>query len=142
MTTIAAEAAATIGKRLPDHQPLPASMTIFGAGGDLTKRLIMPALYNLVRAGKLPDGFAIIGVDHNDQTTEGWCQSLTEMMQAATRGKTIDEQAWSWLIRRMHYMRGDFTQPETYSRLKKLLTELCRQQNGTANVLFYLATAD
>ena len=69
------------------------------------------------------------------------------MMQAAARGSdrqggTIDEQAWSWLIRRMHYVRGDFTQPETYSRLEKLLTELRRQQKDTANVLFYLATTD
>jgi glucose-6-phosphate 1-dehydrogenase len=141
MTTIAADAAATAAKQFPDHQPLPATMTIFGAGGDLTKRLIMPALYNLVRAGKLPDGFAIIGVDHNDQTTEGWCQSLTEMMQAFTGG-AIDQQAWSWLTGRMDHMRGDFTQPETYSRLGKLLGDQRDRQNGAANVLFYLAVAD
>ena len=53
----------------------------------------MPALYNLVRAGKLPDGFAIIGVDRNDQTTEGWCQSLTEMMQAFTRAGGASERS-------------------------------------------------
>ena len=46
-------------------------MMIFGAGGDLTKRLVVPALYNLVRAGKLPDDFAIIGVDHNDRDHRG-----------------------------------------------------------------------
>src|SRR5262245_24122846 len=142
MIAVDATAIAGVAKSLPSRVLSPATMTIFGAGGDLTKRLVVPALYNLVRAGKLPDDFAIIGVDHNDETTEGWCQNLTEMMQAATRGRTIDEQAWSWLTRRMHYMRGDFTQPETYSRLVKLLTELCKQQNGTANVLFYLATAD
>jgi glucose-6-phosphate 1-dehydrogenase len=142
MIALDADAATGAAKSFPSRVPSPATMTIFGAGGDLTKRLVVPALYNLVRAGKLPDDFAIIGVDHNDQTTEGWCQNLTEMMQAATRGRTLDEEAWSWLIRRMHYMRGDFTQPETYSRLEKLLTELSRQQNGTANVLFYLATAD
>src|SRR5215469_4290131 len=119
MTTIAADAA-TIAKCFPDHRPSPATMAIFGAAGDLTKRLIVPALYNLVRGGKLPDGFAIIGIDHNDQTTEEWCQSLTEMMQAFTGG-AIDQQAWSWLTGRMHHMRGDFTQPETYSRLGKLL---------------------
>src|SRR4030095_12406777 len=101
MTTIAADVATSPAKRLPEHALSPATLTIFGAGGDLTKRLIMPALYNLVRAGKLPDGFAIIGVDHNDETTEEWCQSLAEMMQAFVRaggqGKALDEQAWSWL---------------------------------------------
>ena len=149
MTTIAADAAATVAKSLSDHRAPPATLTIFGAGGDLTKRLVVPALYNLVRAGKLSDEFAIIGIDHNDQTTEQWRQSLTEMMQASTRGggheqqvASIDEQAWSWLIRRMHYMRGDFTQPETYSQLGKLLMDPGVRQSDTANVLFYLAVSE
>jgi glucose-6-phosphate 1-dehydrogenase len=149
MTTIAADAAATPAKRVPGHPLSPATMTIFGAAGDLTKRLIVPALYHLVRAGKLPDDFAVIGVDHNDETTEGWRQSLTEMMQASVRaggregqGEAIDQQAWSWLIRRMHYMRGDFMQPETFSQLGRLLVDQRDRQNGAANVLFYLAVGD
>ena len=148
-TTIAPEAAVTAATTLPGHPAPPATLTIFGAGGDLTKRLVVPALYNLVRAGKLPDDFTIIGVDHGDQTTEGWCQSLTEMMQALTRVgarehqvEAIDEQAWSWLIGRMHYLRGDFTQPETYSQLGKLLMDPGRRQTDTANALFYLAVAE
>ena len=149
MTTIAADAAATVAKSFPGHPLSPATMTIFGAGGDLTKRLVVPALYNLVRAGKLPDDFAIIGVDHNDLTTEAWCRNLTEMMQAFTHaggggrhGDAIDQQAWSWLIHRMHYMRGDFMQPETFSQLKKLLIDQRGRQNDAGNVLFYLAVAD
>src|SRR5947209_8488705 len=109
MMTIAADAAETVAKSFPARRPAPATITIFGAGGDLTKRLVVPALYNLVRARMLPDGFATIGVDHNDQTTERWCQNLTEMMQAFTRSagrEAIDQQAWSWLTRRMHYMQG------------------------------------
>jgi glucose-6-phosphate 1-dehydrogenase len=149
MTTIAEDAAATVAKSFPSHPLSPATMTIFGAGGDLTKRLVVPALYNLVRAGKLPDDFAIIGVDHNDLTTEAWCRNLTEMMQAFTHagggerhGDAIDQQAWSWLIHRMHYMRGDFMQPETFSQLKKLLIDQRGSQNDAGNVLFYLAVAD
>ena len=84
-TTIAPEAATTAAKVLPGHQAPPATLVIFGAGGDLTKRLVVPALYNLAQARKLPDEFAVIGVDHNDRTTEQWRQSLTEMMQASTR---------------------------------------------------------
>jgi glucose-6-phosphate 1-dehydrogenase len=150
VTTITPEAAVTAAKTLPGHRAPPATLAIFGAGGDLTKRLVVPALYNLVRAGKLPDDFAIIGVDYGDQTTEGWCQSLTEMMQALTRVgvserqlEAIDEQAWSWLIRHMHYLRGDFTQPETYDQLGKLLMDPGRRQTDTAaNALFYLAVAE
>ena len=141
--TIAAEAAATIAKSSPGRRPAPVTMVIFGAAGDLTKRLVVPALYNLVRGGKLPEGFALIGIDRNDETTEAWCGNLTNMIQAFARAgggerQAFDEEAWSWLINRMHYMRGDFTQAETYGRLEKLLAE----QHGTANVLFYLAVAD
>ena len=102
-TTIAPEAATTAAKVLLGRQAPPATLVIFGAGGDLTKRLVVPALYNLAQARKLPDEFAVIGVDHNDRTTEQWRQSLTEMMQAFTRAAGIDAQAWSWLTRRMHY---------------------------------------
>jgi glucose-6-phosphate 1-dehydrogenase len=147
-TTIAPEAAKAAAKVLPGRQAPPATLVIFGAGGDLTKRLVVPALYNLVQARKLPDELAIIGVDHNDRTTEQWRQSLTEMMQAFTQaagrerqGDAIDAQAWSWLTRRVHYMPGDFTQPETFSHLEKLLAEQ-REQINTANVLFYLAVAE
>src|SRR3954466_2661519 len=95
VTTITPEAAAAAATALPDHRAPPATLTIFGAGGDLTKRLVVPALYNLVRAGKLSDEFAIIGIDHNDQTTEQWRQSLTEMMQAFKRVGGHEQQAAS-----------------------------------------------
>ena len=145
-----ASAAVKAAARSPSGRQLaPATMTIFGAGGDLTKRLIVPALCRLVRAGKLPDEFAIIGVDHNDRTTEQWRQTLTETMQAFThaggrerQADAIDEQILSWLARRMQYMCGDFTQPEIFSRLEKLLTVQQTRQSGTGNVLFYLAIAD
>jgi glucose-6-phosphate 1-dehydrogenase len=128
-----------------DLQAPSATLVIFGAGGDLTKRLVVPALYNLVRARMLPEGFSIVGVDHGDRTTEAWRQSLTEMMQSFARGGggefhtgKIDERAWSWLTQRMTYLRGDFTDPETYSQLANLIAG----KNRTRNVLFYLAVAD
>ncbi len=143
--TFAADPAA-IAKCFPDRRPSPAVIAIFGAGGDLTKRLVVPALYNLVRGGMLPEGFAIIGIDHNEMTTQEWCRSLTDMMQGFVRGDgrggVIDEQAWSWLTGRMHYMQGDFTQAETYGRLEKVLSEQFARQNGTGNALFYMAVAD
>jgi len=142
VTTIALEGAKTAAKVRPGHPAPPATLVIFGAGGDLTRRLVVPALYHLVQAGKLSDEFAVIGVDHNDRTTEQWRQSLTKTMQASTQAAGIDAQAWSWLVQRMRYMRGDFTTPETFRDLKVLLAERQQQNNNTANVLFYLAVAD
>ena len=140
-TTNAPEAATSPARVLPGRQAPAATLVIFGAGGDLTKRLVVPALYHLVRAGKLANECAIIGVDRYDWTTEQWRQSLTMMLQGFMQAAGIDAQAWSWLSQRMHRMRGDFTQPETFRDLKILLAER-QQQNNAANVLFYLAVAD
>src|SRR5689334_7085032 len=63
----------------------PTTITIFGAAGDLAKRLVVPALYNLVPSGRLPDKFSIIGVDHNGLTTETWRQHLTDEMRELTQ---------------------------------------------------------
>ena len=141
--TIAPAASATAASTASGRQAPPATITIFGAGGDLTKRLVMPALYNLVRAGRLPDGFTVIGVDISDQTSESWCDSLTAMLHAFVRAGNgaIDEQAWSWLTRRMKYIRGDFGEPETFSRLARIIEERERHDH-VSNVLFYLAVAD
>ncbi len=91
----------------------------------LRLRLVVPALYNLVRADRLPDGFTIIGVDISDQTDESWHNSLTEMTQAFVRAgaSAIDEQVWSWLTRRLRYLRGDFAEPETFSRLARIIEQ-------------------
>jgi hypothetical protein len=62
------------------------AMVIFGAGGDLTKRLVVPALYNLATGGLLPKEFALIGVDIADFTTDQWRQHLTDMMQSFLAG--------------------------------------------------------
>src|SRR5258708_40119828 len=86
----------------------PCAMVIFGAGGDLTKRLVAPALYNLVTAKRLPDGFRLVGVDHGLSNVEQWRKNLTDMMNefVATRqgefqADHIDQTAWKWLCDRM-----------------------------------------
>ena len=87
-------------------------MVIFGAAGDLTKRLVMPALYNLVTAKQLPDGFRLVGVDHGDKTVEEWRKGLTEMMNEFVTGggefqaDAFDQAAWKWLTDRMSYLPG------------------------------------
>ena len=83
--TIAPTAAPTVAIPASSRQAPPATITIFGAAGDLTKRLVMPALYNLARAGRLADRFTITGVDISDETNESWRNSLTEMMHAFGR---------------------------------------------------------
>ena len=66
----------------------PCAMVIFGAAGDLTKRLVVPALYNLVAAGRLPDGFRLVGVDLADQDR----RSVAQSAHRSDRG--IRRQGW------------------------------------------------
>src|SRR5258708_4725066 len=126
----------------------PCAMVIFGAAGDLTKRLIMPALYNLVNAKRLPEQFRIVGVDLAANTTEQWRKGLTDTMSELItqdgefQADHIDQAAWRWLTDRMTYLQGDLTDPATFSRIRDHLAELDKTAGTAGNALFYLAVAD
>jgi glucose-6-phosphate 1-dehydrogenase len=124
--------------------PSPCAIVIFGANGDLTKRLIIPALYNLARTRLLPQSLALVGVDHNKKTNEEWAGQLKDFLAQilAKNNETIDEALWGQVARSMNFLSGDFEQPDTYSRLRDLLAELDEKQSLSGNVLFYLAVAD
>jgi hypothetical protein len=133
-----------------DQVPLapPCAMVIFGAGGDLTRRLVVPALYNLVKAGRLPEPFRLVGLDLAEQAVEDWRAGLTETMKGFVgrdgefQVDHLDETAWRWLIDRMSYLQGDLNAPDTYRRLGEHLAELDRTAGTAGNHLFYLAIAD
>ena len=116
------------------------SFVIFGAGGDLTARLLMPALYNLRLAGLLDDGFRIIGVDVRDMDDAGYIAHLTETMtrfvteRRADAGASLDQEAWRWMTERLSYLQGDFSAPATYENLKTHIKD-------GSNAIFYCATA-
>ena len=121
-------------------------MVIFGAAGDLTKRLIVPALYNLACAKLLPSEFAILGVDLADHTDQDWQQSLEAMtadfVHHGGQSSTVNQGVWQWLTSRMSYLKGDFNNPATYESLKSKLEERDAKQGCGGNYLFYLAIAD
>jgi glucose-6-phosphate 1-dehydrogenase len=115
------------------------TLVIFGAGGDLTKRLLMPALYDLAGSGLLSDDFKIFGLDHNQSTDDAWRASLTETMQSFTKTptgefhpNTIDQTSWNWVTQRLHYITADFENAASYE-------ELAKQLRG--NAVFYMAVA-
>ncbi|WAT14800.1 glucose-6-phosphate dehydrogenase [Xanthomonas fragariae] len=126
----------------------PCIIVVFGARGDLTKRLVMPALYNLRRAGALGEPFAIVGMDHGDISERAWRtnmgQSMTELLgsrDAEFQTDEFDTDTWDWLRERMHYLRGDFTDLGAYQALDGALDKLHKRYGTQGNVLFYLATA-
>ncbi|HVY15298.1 MAG TPA: glucose-6-phosphate dehydrogenase [Rhodopila sp.] len=126
--------------------PGPCAMVIFGAGGDLTKRLLVPALYNLANTGLLPQAFALIGVDIADLDADRWRDSLHEMLESFV-GRTssesridhVDEDTWRRLTGQIAYIKGDFEDKATFQTIKSQI----EQAHGTGgNCLFYLAVAD
>ncbi len=124
--------------------PPPCAIVIFGANGDLTRRLIIPALYNLARTNLLPRGLSLIGVDHNKKTCEEWTAQLKDFLGQvlARNNETVDEGLWQQVAPCMNFLQGDFENPDTYQRLKDLLAQLDARQSLDGNVLFYMAVAD
>ncbi|HEY7211693.1 MAG TPA: glucose-6-phosphate dehydrogenase [Bryobacteraceae bacterium] len=122
------------------------ALVIFGAAGDLTKRLIVPALYNLACARLLPEEFAIIGFDLAEHNDESWREELVGMLREFVKGPenngTLQEDAWKWLTSRMSYLQGDLTNPENYQTLKSKLAATDKERRTECNYLFYLAIAD
>jgi glucose-6-phosphate 1-dehydrogenase len=119
-------------------------MVIFGAGGDLTKRLVVPALYNLVSSKLLTEQFAILGVDLAEKSDAEWRQSLKEMTGEFVQnaGQTLDQDVWNWIENRVFYLRGDLTDAAMYQALKSKLTSIDESHGTGGNYLFYLAVAD
>jgi glucose-6-phosphate 1-dehydrogenase len=123
----------------------PCAMIIFGAAGDLTKRLVVPALYNLANSGQLSERFQLVGVDLAASSTDAWREGLQAAMQEflAPRGELsgnqIDQASWQWLARRMSYVQGDLNDPGMYRRV---LDHLGHLDQAAGNYLFYLAIAD
>ena len=127
----------------------PCAMVIFGAFGDLTKRLVVPALYNLHRTGLLPRPFALIGVDVAEGDAASWREHLHGMLESFVGKKTaefsvnaIDEKLWDELCEGMTYVRGDITRPELYAKLADVLAATKEDRATKGNVIFYLAVAD
>ena len=133
-----------------EHAPAapPCAMVIFGAAGDLTKRLVVPALYNLAHAGQLSGGFQLVGVDLAAITAEEWRTDLINSMKSFVGHDgefhidAVDWTAWRWLADRMSYLQGDLNDPATYRRLGDHLTRLDKTADTGGNYLFYLAVAE
>ena len=119
--------------------PAPCTLVIFGAAGDLTKRLLVPALYNLRRAKLLPEQFALIGVARSDKNDESFRQDLGAALHEFITGEVAADD-WQWLAERMHYLQGDFDDPAVYKTLTRLLAETGATHRNGGNCLFYLAT--
>ncbi|MDE3170656.1 MAG: glucose-6-phosphate dehydrogenase, partial [Acidobacteriota bacterium] len=131
---------AGIPPKVNPKRPDPCTMILFGAGGDLTKRKLMPAIYNLASRKLLPEEFAIIGVSIESYSDEEFRSQMTkDIRDFSVDG--VDMSRWDWFMKRMYYVSGDFKDPQTYQKLKQRVEAVEKEQHTGGNRLFYLAVS-
>ncbi|HEY1801965.1 MAG TPA: glucose-6-phosphate dehydrogenase [Terriglobales bacterium] len=118
----------------------PCTMVIFGAAGDLTKRKLIPALYNLAKAELLAEEFAIIGVAHNPMSNEEFAKRIVQDIKDYA-GKDVDQKICDWFAQRLSYVTADFSDKNVYGKLKEYLEKVNKDHSTHENYFFYLATA-
>ncbi len=117
----------------------PCTIVIFGASGDLTRRKLLPALYNLRRYGLLPRDVAIVGVGRKELKREEFVARMgADLREFATA--TVDDGIWKDFESRLYYVGFDITQPQGYGWLADVLKDVETRHKTQANVLTYLAT--
>src|SRR3954468_13107769 len=125
----------TVGQRPCD----PCTVVIFGAAGDLTKRKLIPALYNLPTHGLLPAQASVVGVARRPlDDGEFRAQMAAELQKYAT--SPVSAEVASAFTARHHFSGGDLADPKTYENLKAKLAEIQKKDGAAGNVLFYMAT--
>ena len=118
----------------------PCIMVIFGASGDLTKRLLMPALYNLACDRLLPAQFAIVGMAMDTWTTEAFRERMSHDIREFSTRPEFDAAVWDGFVRNLYYTPGKFDDLGAYQTLARLVEQLDTQYQAQGNVLFYMAT--
>ncbi len=119
----------------------PTVVVIFGGGGDLTHRKLVPALYNLFLDHWLPQNFAVLGIDRLDLNDDSYHKNLREAVdQFSRRGKTKDDD-WKNFAPHVHYQKADFTDAGAFANLRENLGKYNSEWQTQAHHVFYLATA-
>src|SRR3954451_20360652 len=101
----------------------PTTMVIFGASGDLAKRKLLPALYNLAHEGALPERFNLIGAARRDTSDDEFRETAREAITQNSR-RDPDDQVLEGLLERIRYVAVPFDDGEAYGRLAKAIEEL------------------
>jgi glucose-6-phosphate 1-dehydrogenase len=118
----------------------PCIMLVFGASGDLTKRLLVPSLYNLACDGLLSENFALVGTGLDDFNTDSFRERMNADIKKFHTRKEFDQAAWDKLVARFHYIGGPVDET-TLAKLGEQVRKLDAQYNAGGNVLFYFAVA-
>jgi glucose-6-phosphate 1-dehydrogenase len=131
----------------PFHDPLrferrvpPCAVVIFGANGDLTKRKLIPALYQLAYERRLPGGFAVLGTSRTAMTDDQFREKMKSAVTEFLEDSRFDHNIWAEFAQNLFYLPGDVNDIGAYHRLRDRLASIDKERHTAGNVLFYLAT--
>ena len=116
-------------------------MVIFGAAGDLTRRKLIPALYNLAKNNLLSREFAIVGVARNEMSTDDFRKKMSDDIKQFATTQNVEADIWEWFERRLYYLTGEFNDKALYAKLNDLLQKLNQDHTTHGNHFYYMATA-
>lgn len=129
--------------RDPDDRRLPrvagpCSLVIFGVTGDLARKKVMPAIYDLANRGLLPPGFALVGFARRDWADQDFAQIVHDSVREHARTE-FREEVWQQLAAGIRFVAGDLTSDESFDDLKRVVAELDATRGTRGNHAFYLS---
>jgi glucose-6-phosphate 1-dehydrogenase len=112
--------------------------TIFGASGDLTKRLLMPAIFNLFVHDALPDKFFILGLSNAEYNDDSFREYIKDQLKEFGT-QEFDEEKFEAFRNKIFYSKSDFDDPHCYQTLKEMIDKIDKENQIRAKLIFYLA---
>ncbi|WP_030615050.1 glucose-6-phosphate dehydrogenase [Streptomyces fulvoviolaceus] len=116
----------------------PSGLVIFGVTGDLSRKKLMPAVYDLANRGLLPPGFSLVGFARREWQNEDFAQEVHDAVKEHAR-TPFREEVWQQLIQGMRFVQGTFDDDDAFERLRGTIEELDKAQGTGGNFAFYLS---
>ncbi|MDU0257478.1 MULTISPECIES: glucose-6-phosphate dehydrogenase [unclassified Streptomyces] len=116
----------------------PSGLVIFGVTGDLSRRKLMPAVYDLANRGLLPPGFSLVGFARRDWEDQDFAQVVHDAVKEHAR-TPFREEVWQQLSEGMRFIPGDFDDDNAFEQLRKAVEELDASRGTSGNYAFYLS---
>ncbi len=121
------------------RKPHACVLVIFGASGDLTKRKLIPALYNLALEKRLPERFAVVGYARSEMSRREFRDKMREAVKEFSRTGLKDEAVWQQFANTLYYVRGGYDETDGYQSLKEFIDGFDRGSRVLPARVFYLA---
>ena len=116
----------------------PSALVIFGVTGDLSRKKLMPAVYDLANRGLLPPGFALVGFARRDWEDQDFAQVVKEAVETHSRTE-FREETWQQLLQGIRFVSGEFDDPDAFRRLRETVDKLDVERGTMGNHAFYLS---